>query len=188
VMEHGAEAEHVAPLVGRAPGESFGARVLGAHFTLVRSEANELDSGTSLGLLGHQNGERREVPVNQTGVVRGLQAGGGLQAQVHGLLHRQGAPRIEKVPQQLAGQILEDDVNGPVAGLAYLMDRGDVGMLDLKRPVERLPQPCQRGRVTTVRLGLQDYESDLETARVSGAVEWAFRSHVQLVQDAEATG
>jgi hypothetical protein len=35
---------------------------------------------------------------------------------------------------------------------------------------------------------LQDYESDLETARVSGAVEWAFRSHVQLLQDAEATG
>jgi hypothetical protein len=68
--------------------------------------------------------------------------------------------------------------------LAQLMDRGDIGVLDLERVAEALPQdgePAGRGG-----RGAQEQDGDLDPGRVLGAVELAGRGVAQPLPDPDA--
>ena len=96
----------------------------------------------------------------------GLQAGGRLLDQVHGLGQRQGPPCSHNVGQQLTLQSLDDDIGEAVRSLVHAEDGGHVGMVDLVRSTELLEQAGESVGVPRRRLGLllgaQEHERDLD--------------------------
>jgi hypothetical protein len=145
MVEHASEAEHVTELVGGAPGEPFRTRVPIIHCTRsappclrvpIEIETDELDErAVALGVRD-EDGSGRDAAVNDPDPMRRLQAGGGLEADIHRLLQRQRTAGGEDVTQELAGEQFPDSVGEPVEGLADLHKIRDVRMTYLAGSAE----------------------------------------------------
>jgi hypothetical protein len=146
MVEHGSEAEYVAELVGRAPGEPFRAgvrKVHSARFALpslhipIEIEPDELDQGALVpGLRGDKEGSWGHVAVNDPDPMRLLEAGGGLEADSHRLIPRRCTAGGKQVGQELPGQTFPDDVAEPVGGFADFHQTRDVRVTYLARPAK----------------------------------------------------
>jgi hypothetical protein len=71
--------------------------------------------------------------VNDPDSMRRLQAGGGLEADIHRLLQRQRTAGGQHVRQELARQKFADSVGDPVGGFAHVHETSDVWMAYLTR-------------------------------------------------------
>ena len=146
MVEHGPEAEYVAELVGRAPGQPFRAGVRNVHPARfappflripIEIEPDELDQGAvAPELRGEKEGSWGHVAVNDPDPMRLLEAGGGLEADFHRLLPRQCTAGGEQVGQELARQSFPDDVGEAVGGFADLHQTRDVRVTYLARPAK----------------------------------------------------
>ena len=87
-----------------------------------------------------ENGAGRDGAVNDADLMRRLQAGGGLESDVHRLMRGQRAAGGEHAGQERAGETLRENVGAPVVGLSHLEERRDVRMAYLARSL-KLPQP-----------------------------------------------
>jgi hypothetical protein len=124
-----------------------------------------------------------EVAVNESRAGRRLKTGGDLEGEIEGFPQREDMARGQEVRQRFADQLLQDYVDRPVLHLPHFIDRGDIGMLDLRGPVELLPF---RG-LACDGLGAQDHQRDLSPIGILRMVERPFGSRAQSVEDAEAT-
>jgi hypothetical protein len=145
MVEHASEAEHVAKLVGGAPGEPFGTRVPIIHYTAsappclrvpIEIETDELDERPVALGLRDEYGSGRDAAMNDPDLMRRLQAGGDLEADIHRLLPWQRTAGGEHVSQEIARETFPDNVGEPVGGLADLHKTRDVRMTYLARSAE----------------------------------------------------
>ncbi len=124
-----------------------------------------------------------EVPVDESFAVRRPKARSHLQDKIEGFTQREHLTRGQEIRQGFADELLEDYVDRPILHLAHFIDRGDVRMLDLRRPAESLPS----GELASDGLGAEDYQCDLNPIRILRLVERPFGSPAQSVEDAQAT-
>jgi hypothetical protein len=125
----------------------------------------------------------REIPVNEARATRRLKARGGLEGKVEGFPQREDLAFGQQVRQRFAAQLLEDYIDRPILQLADFIDRGNVRMLNLRRPAELLL--C--GGHSSDGLGAQDQQRNLNPGRILRMVERAFGSRAQSVEDPQAT-
>src|SRR3954453_18370222 len=109
-------------------------------------EADQLDQWTSPRRRGQQNGLGRETPVNPSELVRRLQAGRGLPAEIQALLLRQGTTPGERHRQELAGKSLAHRIDQPIVRLVQVVNRDNVAMVDLDSALEAWPPNSELGR------------------------------------------
>ena len=135
MVEDTSEPEHVAGLIGSASGQPFRARVPIVHSATgaapgrpTEVEADQLDDRAAALILRHEKVPGRDVAVNDADPMRRLQAGGGLQADIHRLPKRQRTAGGEYVEQELAREKFSDGVCEPVRGFAHLHEPRDVRM------------------------------------------------------------
>jgi hypothetical protein len=124
-----------------------------------------------------------EVAVNESRAVRRLKTGGDLEGEIEGFPQREDMARGQEVRQRFADQLLQDYVDRPILHLPHFIDRGDIGMLDLRGPAQLLPS----GGLASDGLGAQDHQGDLSPVGILRMVERPFGSRAQSVEDAEAT-
>ena len=148
MLEHSAQAEHIAPLVRRVPGEAFRRNVLGALTAsggrlapeLHGPEANELHQRPVVRRAGDQDGIRRQVAVDDAFLMRRLEAGGGLQDQAYRFVRGKDVACAEELGEELTPEHLECGPECPFLGLANVADARDVWVVDPSRAAELIPQ------------------------------------------------
>jgi hypothetical protein len=94
MLQHSAQTEHIAPLVGRVSGESFGGGVAAALTAcsgwlgpvMHLAEANELHQWAVARCARDEDGVGRQISVDETDFVSCLQTGSRLQDQVYRLV------------------------------------------------------------------------------------------------------
>jgi hypothetical protein len=163
VVQHGAEAVHVASLVRRVFGESLGGGVPAADTAFAHrpgrglhcAEANELHQRPVVEGSSDEDGVGGEVAVQKAGLVRDLQAGGCLQDEIGCFGQRKDVPRREDLGEKLAPEQVEGDVANTLGSLADRTDAGDVRVVEGGRAGELVAQ-------LGARFGVQEYQVDVD--------------------------
>ena len=122
--------------------------------------------------------------MNESGAVRRLEAGGGLESEVERFPERVPAARVQGIRQRLPVELLQDGIRRSVLHLAHREHGGDVRMLDLRRKPELLPPrpPVSEGG------GLQNEQRDLAPVRILRLVEETVGGRAQRFANAQAAG
>ena len=89
---------------------------------------------------------RLDVPVDQAAAVGVVETGGGLDADLHGLLRREQDPGVVDLAQAAPGQELEDQVRDAVL-LAPVVDLEDVGVVEGGHGLGLGPEALEEGAV-----------------------------------------